>query len=116
MADILRQGHNAPRVTRIIAVANEKGGVGKTTTAINLSAALADLGHFTLLADIDPQAHATHGMGLDPGTFPWKATCTASSCSSANTMAAPSWTSFALAYWLRSRGGPSAARPERTTE
>lgn len=50
----------------VIAVVNQKGGVGKTTTAINLSAALAELGHPTLLVDLDPQANSTSGLGLDP--------------------------------------------------
>src|SRR3977135_3807354 len=50
----------------VIAVVNQKGGVGKTTTAINLGAALAELGHSILLVDLDPQANSTSGLGLDP--------------------------------------------------
>lgn len=64
----MRGGQSGPpyEFTRVVALMNQKGGVGKTTTVVNLAAALADSGRPTLVVDLDPQSHTTLHLGVEP--------------------------------------------------
>ena len=72
MEDLLsnkRHPSSLNKLPRVITVANQKGGVGKTTTVVNIATCLAETGKRVLIVDFDPQANATSAVGIEPGTF-----------------------------------------------
>ena len=72
MEDLLsnkRHSSSLNKLPRVITVANQKGGVGKTTTVVNIATCLAETGKRVLIVDFDPQANATSAVGIEPGTF-----------------------------------------------